>query len=96
MFTKMSFKFSKVKFNLHSGTRSGPNSKFRVILVGIHDKAEFREANFSPVEIFGFKNRVSDSVTYAESNAIKMLTRFLENPMRKTKNKSSMISADLS
>ena len=39
-----------------------------------HGQAEFREANFFPVEIFCNLNRVSDSVNDAESNDIKILT----------------------
>ena len=44
-------------------------------------QAEFREANFFPVEIFSSPNRVSDSVSDASSRDIKILMGFPGNPI---------------
>ena len=46
-----------------------------------HDQAEFREANFFPVEIFSSPNRVSDSVSDADSRDIKISMGFAGNPI---------------
>ena len=43
--------------------------------------AEFRGANFFPVEIFSGPNTVTDSVSDAESCDIKILTWFPGNPI---------------
>ena len=44
-----------------------------------HTKAEFRGADFFPVEIFPNPNTDSDSVKNSESHDIKFLTRFSGN-----------------
>ena len=46
-----------------------------------HSQAEFREANFFPVEIFSSPNSVSDSVSDADSRDINILVRFPGNPI---------------
>ena len=46
-----------------------------------YEKAEFREANFYPDEIFWYLNRVPDSVKDGESDDIKNLSRFPGNPV---------------